>query len=72
MFLYIMSINERTLAFDKTQRGTLRDDYFSPYIISVIPHTSWEHHNILIPLALRDQVIALLKEKIKVGVYKPS
>ena len=72
LFLYIMSVNERTLAFDETQRGTLRDDYFSPYIIPVIPHTPWEHHNIPIPPALRDQVIALLKEKIKAGVYEPS
>ena len=72
LFLYIMSVNERTLAFDETQRGMLRDDYFSPYIIPVIPHTPWEHYNIPIPPALRDQVIALLKEKIKAGVYEPS
>ena len=40
--------------------------------VPVIPHTPWKHHNIPISPALRDQVIALLKEKIKAGVYEPS
>ena len=38
LFLYIMSVNKKTLAFDETQRETLRDDYFSSYIISVISY----------------------------------
>ena len=67
-----MSINEKILAFDETQRETLRDDYFSSYIIPVIPYTSWKHYNILIFSALRYQVIALLKEKIKIGIYELS
>ena len=72
MFLYIISVNKRILAFDKTQRGILKDDYFSSYIILVIPYIPWVYYNILILSALRDQVITLLKKKIITGIYELS
>ena len=72
LFAYIFHINERTLAFEESHRGTFREDYFSPYIIPVIPHVPWEHKNIPIPNAVKEDVIKLLKEKIDAGVYEPS
>ncbi len=38
LFKHIFKLNEKSLAFDESQRGTLREDYFSPYIIPTIPH----------------------------------
>ena len=72
LFTHIFVLNEKTLAFEETQRGTFRDDYFSPYIIPVVPHVPWEHGNIPIPPGIKDEVIKLLKEKIKAGVYEHS
>ena len=72
LFAYILKVNEKTLAFEEVHRGTFREDYFSPYIIPVIPHIPWEHKNIPIPPALKEEVIKLLKEKIDAGVYEPS
>jgi hypothetical protein len=64
--------NEKTLAFVETDRGTLKEEYFSPYVMATVPHTPWEYKNIPIPPGIRDKVIELLKEKIAAGVYKSS
>ena len=70
LFAQVMVLNEEALAFEETDRGTLREDYFSPYIMPTIPHTAWEEKNIPIPPGIRDKVIELLKHKMKAGVYE--
>ncbi len=72
LFEYIFVVNERTLAFEESQRGTLRQDYFSDYIMPTVPHIPWALKNIPVPPGIREQVIALIREKIKAGVYEPS
>ena len=72
LFNHIMLLNEKAIAFEDTERGTLREDYFSPYIIPTTPHVPWEYKNIPIPPGIRNEVIKLLKDKIAAGVYEPS
>ncbi|KII90435.1 hypothetical protein PLICRDRAFT_28501 [Plicaturopsis crispa FD-325 SS-3] len=72
LFKWIMKINEDALAFDDQDRGTLKESYFSPYIIPTVPHSPWECKNIPIPPGIRTQVIEILKQKIDAGVYEPS
>ena len=72
LFAHIYKLNERTLAFEEQDRGTLRDDYFSPYIIPTVEHEPWADRPMPIPPGQRDQVIKLLQEKIKAGVYETS
>ena len=70
LFTQVMVLNEAALAFEETDRGTLREDYFSPYIMPTIPHTAWEERNIPIPPGIKDKVIDLLKHKMDAGVYE--
>lgn len=72
LFAHIFKLNENSLTFEESQRGTLRDDYFTPYIIPTIPHIPWVHKNIPVPPGIRDEVISLLQDKIKAGVYERS
>ncbi|KAI5823228.1 hypothetical protein K523DRAFT_219949, partial [Schizophyllum commune Tattone D] len=72
LFAHILKLNEESLAFEESQRGTLKESYFSPYKFATIPHKAWEYKNIPIPPGIHDKVIDLLKEKIKAGVYEPS
>ncbi|KAI0054658.1 hypothetical protein BV25DRAFT_1873301 [Artomyces pyxidatus] len=71
LFLHILRLNEEALAFVDVERGTLKDTYFSPYIIPTVPHVPWQDRNIPIPPGIRDQVIEVLKNKIAAGVYEP-
>ena len=70
LFTQVMVLNEAALAFEETDRGTLREDYFSPYVMPTIPHTAWEEKNIPIPPGIKDKVIDLLKHKMDAGVYE--
>ena len=72
LFSHILQIHQNAFVFEDRQRGTFREDYFSPYIIPVIEHEPWAFPNIPIPPGIRDRVIELLKEKIEAGVYEPS
>lgn len=67
---HILLINERSIAFDENERGTFRQDYFSDYIIPTIEHEPWIEKNIPLNQSNRDELINLLKEKIKAGVYE--
>ncbi|KAJ6552538.1 hypothetical protein B0H10DRAFT_1829468, partial [Mycena sp. CBHHK59/15] len=49
LFEHVMDLNQNALAFEDIERGTLSDEYFSPYVIPTVPHTPWEDRNIPIP-----------------------
>lgn len=70
--VHLMQIHQNHFVFEDSQRGSFREDYFSPYIIPVVPHVPWALNNIPIPLGIRERVIALLREKIAAGVYELS
>ncbi|TFK40084.1 hypothetical protein BDQ12DRAFT_697548 [Crucibulum laeve] len=72
LFKHVMKLNETAIAFEDKERGTLKESYFSPYIIPTIPHIPWEYKNIPIPSGLVEKVIEVLKLKIEAGVYEPS
>ena len=72
LFKYILVMNEDTFPFEEKDRGILRRDYFSDYIMPTVPHTPWEYKNIPIPPGIRDKVIEMLKSKVEAGVYEPS
>ncbi|KIP01322.1 hypothetical protein PHLGIDRAFT_39053, partial [Phlebiopsis gigantea 11061_1 CR5-6] len=70
--IHLLQIHQNYFVFEDTQRGSFREDYFSPYIIPVVPHIPWAFKNIPIPLGIQDRVVELLREKIAAGVYEPS
>lgn len=70
LFQHIFQINEDVLAFTEADRGSFREDYFSPYIIPTIPHIPWMEKNIPVPPGIREEVINLLREKLEAGVYE--
>lgn len=72
LFQHIFSTNEKVLAFEESDRGTFKEDYFSPYIIPTVPHVPWVDKNIPIPPGIREKVVELLRSKIEAGVYERS
>ena len=72
LFHLILQRHQNHFVFEDSQRGSFREDYFSPYIIPVVPHVPWAFANIPIPPGIRERVIALLREKMEAGVYEPS
>ena len=69
---YIIVLNERSIAFEDSERGTFRQDYFTDYQIPVIEHEPWVDKNIPLPPGHCDKIIKALKEKLDAGVYEKA
>ncbi|KIJ59098.1 hypothetical protein HYDPIDRAFT_75131, partial [Hydnomerulius pinastri MD-312] len=68
----VLELNQESLAFEDVDRGTLKESYFSSYIIPTKEHTPWVFKNISIPPGICQAVIEVLKLKIAAGVYEHS
>lgn len=69
---HFMMLHQDGFAWDDSERGHFREDFFPPVDIPVIPHTPWVLRNIPIPPGIYDAVCKLLKRKIDAGVFEPS
>jgi len=65
-------LNEKGLAWDETEKGRFRENYFSPVKIPVQEHVPWARKTLPIPLGIREKVIELIKRKVDSGVYETS
>ena len=63
---------ELGFAWDDSERGRFRRDFFPPVDIPTVPHQPWTLKNIPIPPGLYNEVCAIIKKKIASGVYEPS
>lgn len=69
---HILREREDAIAFDESQKGRFRPDYFSDYVIPTKPHIPWQQKPIPIPKAIREEVSEMFLEKIKNGTYERS
>lgn len=49
IFEHILLQNEKAIAFDESEKGQFRDDYFSPHIFPTIDHVPWTESAVPIP-----------------------
>ena len=69
---HLVQMQEKGFAWEDSERGHFREDFFPPVDIPGIPHMPWVEHNIPIPPGLYDEVCQVIKTKIDAGVYEPS
>src|SRR5882672_4961929 len=72
LMLFLIKAQEAAIAWDLTKRGKFRKDYFKPVVVPTVKHILWVECNIPIPPGIYDEVIRIIKEKIKVGVNERS
>jgi len=70
LFIYVLIKNEAAIAVEDEDRGTLKEEYFSPYKISHVPHKPWQEKGIRLAPALQQWIIDLLQLKMRAGVYE--
>jgi hypothetical protein len=68
----VMTAQEKVFAWDDSERGRFRTDFFPPVVMPVVAHTPWVYRNIPIPHGIYEEVCKLVKKKIETGVYEPS
>ena len=53
---YFMMVHQDTFAWNDSERGHFREDFFPPVDIPVVPHTPWVLRNIPIPPGIYNEV----------------
>nr|GAT51232.1 predicted protein [Mycena chlorophos] len=59
-------------AWEDSERGTLRHDFFPPIEIPTVPHKVCVEKSIPIPKGQFEDFVKIIKDKVKAGVYEPS
>lgn len=68
----LMMHQNEAFAWDDTERGSFKPEYFPPVDMPVVPHKPWVLKNIPIPPGIYNEVCKIIKTKIDAGVYEPS
>ena len=68
----LMLKHERVFAWDASERGQFKEEFFPPIKFPVVEHTPWVLKNIPIPAGQYEEVCRIIKEKIDANVYEPS
>lgn len=68
----LMMQQEDAFAWNETQKGRFKEEYFPPVVFPVLPHTPWVLKNMPIPPGIYQKVIEQVRAKIEAGVYEPS
>ena len=69
---WIVGAHNQVFAWEETEKGRLKEEYFAPVVIPTIEHVPWVLKNIPIPPGIYDQVVKIIKDKIASGVYEPT
>ena len=59
-------------AWDDTERGQFKEDFFPPIDIPTVPHKPWVLKNIHMPPGLCTEICRIIRSKLEAGVYEPS
>ena len=69
---HFMMLHQDAFAWNDTERGHFREDFFPPIEMPVVPHIPWVQKNIPIPPGIYDEVCRTIRCKIDAGVFEPS
>lgn len=69
---WLVAEHNDAFAWEDSERGNFKPEYFPAVEIPTVPHTPWVVKNLRIPPAVYDEVCRIIKRKIDAGVYEPS
>ena len=69
---HFMVIHQDGFAWDDSERGHFKEEFFPPIEIPTITHKPWVVRNMPIPPGIYKNVCELIQRKIKAGVFEPS
>ena len=69
---HFMSLQNEGFAWDDSERGRFREDFFPPVMMPVVEHKPWVLRNMPIPPGIYDEVCKIIQTKIDAGVYERS
>ncbi|KAL3676472.1 hypothetical protein R1sor_026420 [Riccia sorocarpa] len=71
-FEELIRSHQEAFAFSAEEIGCADPKVVAPMVIFTVPHVPWDLKPIPVPRALLPKLIALLKEKVRMGILEPS
>ena len=71
-YVYFIMKQEQGFAWDDSERGSFRHDFFPPVEFPLVEHETWVEKSIPIPRGQLEEFCRVIKKKIDAGVYEPS
>ncbi|KAL3702497.1 hypothetical protein R1sor_020519 [Riccia sorocarpa] len=71
-FVDLIRSHQKAFAFSAEEIGCADPKVVAPMVIFTVPHVPWDLKPIPVPRALLPKLIALLKEKVRMGILEPS
>ena len=69
---HLMMEQNQAFAWDDSERGRFKTEFFPPVVMPTIEHKPWVYRNIPIPTGIYDEVCKIVQKKIEAAVYEPS
>jgi len=69
---HFMCVQNEGFAWNDSQRGRFREDFFPPVVMPVVEHKPWVLRNMPIPPGIYEDVCKIIQTKIDAGVYERS
>ena len=69
---HFMCVQNQGFAWNDSQRGRFREDFFPPVRMPVVEHKPWVLRNMPIPPGIYEEVCKIIQTKIDAGVYERS
>ncbi|KAF8310322.1 hypothetical protein DL93DRAFT_2062225, partial [Clavulina sp. PMI_390] len=63
LLVWVLAQNEKAIAFDDSERGTFKPEYFPDYIMETVPHVPWQDPIMKVHKALKAEVVDLLRKQ---------
>ncbi len=69
---HVIAEQDEAFAWDDTEKGTFKEEFFPLVKMAVKEHTPWVLRNIPIPPGMYDEVCKMIHVKIDAGMYELS
>jgi Integrase zinc binding domain/Integrase core domain/RNase H-like domain found in reverse transcriptase len=72
LLVWVVGQNEHVIAYEDSERGRFKSEYFPDYVMETVPHVPWRLPPIRIADAIKDEVRNMVRKQIESGNLEPS
>lgn len=72
LLIWVLRQNEDAIAFEDSERGLFKEEFFPDYIIETVPHQPWQEKPIKVPESVKEEMTEMLRQQVASGNLEPA